>query len=93
MLHQPAGRLVPSAILGSTGFVNFFNSAPFVCGHVFFVVNNLREILFWGCTAPCAQQLCSVLGLWVLLEGGETLGVPCEGTAGWVVVLSWFPGN
>lgn len=38
MFHQPAGRLVPSTILESTGFVHFFlnYSVPFVCVHVFF---------------------------------------------------------
>lgn len=39
MFHQPAGRLVPSTILESTGFVRVFfcySSVPFVCVHVFF---------------------------------------------------------
>lgn len=87
MLHQPAGRLVPSAILGSTGFVHFFNSVPFVCVRVFFVVNTLKEILCWGCTKPLCSAALLCPGALGAAAGRWNTGCPMWKHC-WIVVLS-----
>lgn len=48
MFHQPAGRLAPSTILESTGFVHYFYSVPFVHVHASFIVNTLKRDLVLG---------------------------------------------